>query len=405
MPLDPSATPSDSRADLLDRPLPRAVRVILILICAFLPTSYVVMQYTHQHDLTPILCFGEIFQTRELAEIRQMKPAVQSEGGFDGQFYAQIALDPTLRRPDLPNALDNPAFRAQRIFLPALAHVLGLGRPRAVIFTYALLNLVFWYALLAVLIRRLPAVDVRSFFALFAIMLSTGTLISVESALTDLPAATLGFIGLCLGEVSSAFLISLAILTKPTCGLFLLRYLSPFPRNGSEWGKKGGLVLLALILPFLWQFYLFHLWNANTWDDSQFDLPLRGWWHHLAMNWQTVKHNPYPRLSKILPWEWNLFEVLALLSMAVQAAFLLLRPRWRNPLWLVGIAFVLLFFCLGDKVYAAEVNYTRTVLPMTMAFNILLLEIRPAPLFFVLFAAGNLGLLEGIGEMFVLTWR
>src|SRR5476649_2445749 len=100
-----------------------------------------------------------------------MKPAVMAGDGYDGQFYAQIALDPTFRRPDLPGALDNPGFRGQRIFLPAIAHVLGLGRPKAVLFIYAALNLAFWYALLAALVRQLPAASTRSFLVLFAIML------------------------------------------------------------------------------------------------------------------------------------------------------------------------------------------------------------------------------------------
>jgi hypothetical protein len=102
-------------------------------------------------------------------------------------------------------------------------------------------------------------------------------------------------------------------------------------------------------------------------------------------------------------WEWNLFEFLAVVSMMAQAAFLLLRPRWRQPIWLVGVAFVFLFFCLSDKVYVSQVNYTRTVLPMTIAFNILLMEVRPIPLFLFLLIVGNIGLLEGIGEMVLIS--
>jgi hypothetical protein len=394
----------DERLGFLDRPLPLVVRVILILIYAFIPTAYVVMQYKHRHDLTQIISFGETFQARELPEIRQMQPAIKVGDGYDGQFYAQMALDPTFRRPDLPGALDNPGFRGQRIFLPAIAHVLGLGRPKAVVFMYAVLNLAFWYALFAVLIRQLPAVSARGFLVLFAIMLGTGTLISVESALTDLPAATLGFISLSLGETSAALLISLAILTKPTCGLFVVRYLLPFPRTVGEWGRKGMMVLLALILPFLWQLYLFRMLDSKAVDDSQFALPLEGWWRRVATGWRILEESPHPWHSgATLMWEWNLFEFLAVVSMMAQAAFLLLRPRWRQPIWLVGVAFVFLFFCLSDKVYVSQVNYTRTVLPMTIAFNILLMEVRPIPLFLFLLIVGNIGLLEGIGEMVLIS--
>ena len=70
----------------------------------------------------------------------------------------------------------------------------------------------------------------------------------------------------------------------------------------------------------------------------------------------------------------------------------------------MGVAFACLFFCLSDKVYASQVNYTRTVLPMTIAFNLLLLEVRPVPLFVLLFMAGNFGLFEGLGEMCLISW-
>jgi hypothetical protein len=394
-----------SRPGLLDRPLPVIVRSILILIYAFIPTAYVIMQYEHRHDFTRIISFGEMFQARALPEIRAMKPAVMTGAGFDGQFYAQIALDPTFRRPDLPLALDNPGFRGQRILLPTIAHILGLGRPVAVVSVYAVLNLAFWYALFVSLIRQLPASGMRSFLVLFAIMLTTGTLISVESALTDLPAATLGFISLSVGDTSAALLISLAILTKPTCGLFLVRYLYPFPPTVARWGRNVGMILLALFLPLLWQLYLFHVLDSKAVDDSQFALPFSGWWRHVAISWQTLVTSPPPwRQGATLMWEWYLFEVLALFSMAAQAAFLLLRPQWRNPVWIMGISFVLLFICLGDKVYDSQVNYTRTVLPMTIAFNLLLMDVRSTRLFLFLFVVGNIGLLEGVGETVIISW-
>ena len=227
-------------------------------------------------------------------------------------------------------------FAGREFFLPALAHVLGLGRPRTVVFAYALLNLAFWYSLLALLVWRLPAASARSFLILFAMMWSTGTLISMEYALTDLPAATLGLISLGLGEASGALLISLAILTKPTCGLFILRYATPLPRLAGEWVRRGGLVLLALTLPCLWQFYLWHILEAKVWNESEFGFPGAGWWHRLVLSWDALGQSPWPRAGAFTDWGWRLFKLAAPLSMATQAAFLLWRPRWREPLWLVG---------------------------------------------------------------------
>ena len=49
------------------------------------------------------------------------QPSALNAGGYDGQFYAQIACDPTLRDPALVPAVDTLAYRARRIGLPATA--------------------------------------------------------------------------------------------------------------------------------------------------------------------------------------------------------------------------------------------------------------------------------------------
>jgi len=385
---------------LFDRPLPVMVRVILLLICMLIPTAYVVGQYLMRHDLTQLILFGQMWQERALPEIRELKPAINSPAGFDGQFYAQIALDPTLRRPDLPRTMDDPSVRTQRIVLPALAHVLGFGSPAATLRAYALLNLAFWYLLFAALVYRLRAATIRSFLIIFAIMLTTGALISIQRSLTDLPAATFGFLSLGLGEMPAALLISISILTKPTSGLFLTRYLFPFPRTPVEWGKKLGAVLLALVPPTLWLLYTYHMLGAKLTDGDNLNFPFYEWSHRVAASWQTLADTPiYFQPFAITQWEWNLFEFLALMSMTFQGAFLLLRPRWHHPIWLMGIGFAILFFCLTHKTYVEQISYTRTVLPLTIAFNLLLLESKRGPLFFLYFIAGNIGLILTLHNM------
>ena len=50
--------------------------------------------------------------------------------GYDGQFYAQLAVDPLLQSPGIENALDAPAYRARRILLSWTAYVFGFRTPR-----------------------------------------------------------------------------------------------------------------------------------------------------------------------------------------------------------------------------------------------------------------------------------
>jgi len=397
-PLPP--TPTDTKAGWLDRPLPIFLRVLLILLCAQLPTAFVVREYQKRHDLTQLIYFGQNRMERSLPEIKALNPAANSPSGYDGQYYAQIALDPTLRRPDLANAVDLPVFRMERIALPMLAHVLGGGSPEAILRVYALLNLFFWYVLFAALLWWVRAASPRSFLAVFAIVLTTGALISIQRALTDLPAATFGFLSLYLTEIPAALMISLAILTKPTSGLFLMRYLLPLPKTLGECMRRSGAILLALILPGLWLFYLFHLFHDQRTSGDNLTVPFLDWSRQLAIAWKNLGSLPIDfQWMAITQWEWNLFEFLALTSMALQAAFLLLQPRWRHPIWIMGIGFAVLFFCLNHNCFAEQIAYSRTVLPLTIAFNLLLLEFKRGPIFVLYFVMGNVGLMLSVKDM------
>ncbi len=397
MPIPPSGPSGD--VEWLGRPLPIAVRIVFIVLCGVVPFLCFFKQFAQRPDLTQIIQFGEIYQPRELPEIRQLKPDIHSLGGFDGQFYAQMALDPTLRRPDMAAALDDPAVRSQRAFLPLMAYILGGARPAAILFAYALLNLAFWYLLLALLAWVIPITSTRGCLAAAAILFSTGTLLSLEDALTDLPVATLGCLGLFVGEAPAAIFISLAILTKPTGGLFLLRYLTSSSPSTSGWKKRAGLVALALFPPVLWHLYLAGLFPGKLTYISQLGVPLQTWASHLVQTWKMFWHDPEPGLNK-LPWHSVRFDFLALVSLTVQALFLMLRPRGRQAVWWVGLGFAGLFFCLDYRVAASAIDFTRTLLPLTFAFNLLLVDVRRDWAFLVLFLAGNAGLIQGVGETF-----
>lgn len=386
---------------LLDRPLPAWTRAALLLLCALIPTLYVARQYERRHDLSPIICYGQFFAPRQLPEIRAMHPALGSFLGFDGQFYVQIALDPTLRRPDLPDAVDSLSYRGQRILLPALAWLLGAGQPAAIVVVYALLNLVFFYVLLAVLARRLPATTLRGMLVLYAILLTTGSLVSVEYAMTDLPGATFAVISLGLAEIPGGLFLALALLTKPTYGLFLFGRILPLPSSWIGWRRRILLFLLALAPLILWEDYLMHFGTGQVVDQTQFTLPFVAWGQLAIRNWQMLLHAT-PGATWIMRAD-AFFQFFALISSTVQAGFLALRPRWRNPVWIVGVAFAVLMFCLPEKTIVDAEGYTRTVLPLAIVFNLLLLDVRAPRRFLALLIVGNFGLMEGLWEMLLLT--
>ena len=101
-------------------------------------------------------------------------------------------------------------------------------------------------------------------------------------------------------------------------------------------------------------------------------------------------------------------EVFVVVSLAAQVAFLAIRPNPRVVWWRVGAPFALLCTFLGPAVWEGTPSAaTRAVLPMTLAFNVLVPRTGAG---LILLAAGNLTLLstpalvrEGQSETVALT--
>ena len=382
--------------DLFRRRLPVWARCLVLLLIALVPSAYVAKQYVLRHDLTQMIFFGTTFQASEVPALKEMHPYLDPQSGYDGQFYAQMSLDPTLRNPHLNEAIDEPNYREQRIILPLMAYILGGGRPAAVIVTYALLNLLFWFVLLGALVYWMKAKSPRDFLAVAAIVLTSGALVSIERSLTDLPAATLGALGLMAGESHAVVFIAAAILTKPTSGLFLLRYGTvPWPRGLGGWGRRAGLVVLALIPPASWIFYLHRLHGSDSgtlvWP---FDLPVRGLVDRGIIFWNSLREAPFVlSLRSMSEFEWRLFQELTLVSLAVQAVYLLVRPRWNDVFWAAGAGFAVMYLCLSSGELVEELNFCRTVLALTVCFNLVLWKYGRGWWHAFFFVLGNFGLL------------
>jgi hypothetical protein len=396
--------PSFSIRAVLEWSIPLGLRIFLIFLCALLPTAYMVKQYTLRHDLSQLIVFGKKFVPTELPEVRKFHPVLDPQSGYDGQFYAQMAIDPTLQRPEYATAIDDPAFRSQRIVLPTIAFLLGAGQPAAILIIYALLNIVFWYILFVALLRWIRFRTVQDACCIGAITLTSGALVSIQRALTDLPAAVFGTLGLMGGEIGGAVLIAVAILTKPTSGLFLLRYLTLGPATPREWARRGAIIVAAVAPFILWLVYIHHIFarlgpEPLIWP---FDLPLRGVLTQGVVFSQSIASTPAsfdPYSMKV--GEWNLFQFLTLFSLTVQAVWLLVRPRWKDVFWMVGAGFALMFLCLSAGELVEEQNFNRTVLALTICFNITLWRHGRGWAFLVPFLLGNVGLILHLHLLFI----
>lgn len=92
-----------------------------------------------------------------------------------------------------------------------------------------------------------------------------------------------------------------------------------------------------------------------------------------------------------------LVELLAPASLALQALYLVLRPRPSDPAWGLGAGFVVLLLCLGPMVWAEQIAYCRVLLPLTFAFNLVLHAQLRGRAFWAWFVAGNIGMIGALG--------
>ncbi len=360
--------------------------VATAVFCFFVGRFYIPGQ-----GFTALICFGDAYEERRLPEItRDIVYVVPQSTGYDAQWYAQVAVRPDLRSPEVAASVDNLPYRARRILFPIAAHLLGGGVPDRVLGAYALQNVVSWFLLGLVLLHWLPPRDWGNTLRWLAILFSFGLAFSVRNALVDGPALLLLACGMLLLEKGrdwwAALLLGLAGLGKETtilAGAALVR--GPL-RTIADW-RRLLLCLGLVVLPLaLWLVYLTHLFGLGSGEIGarNFAPPFVEFWHKIAGSLGSLDQFPSSLIDE--------FENLCLvISLAVQVLFFALRPRWQQPWWRIGAVFSVLVAVLGEAVWEGyPAAIARVVLPLTLAFN---LTLPRGPRWWPVFVLGNLTLL------------
>jgi hypothetical protein len=352
--------------------------------------------------LTPFIPIGSEFNNRGIAAYRAapkyVDPNPPKRWGFDGQYYAELSLDPLLRDPQLNSALDNPTYRAHRILLPWLAWIGGLGRPSWVLNVYAALNPVFWFgylAILFVLFRRHGWPGVCGFAAM---LLTCGVVESTYRALTDFPAFVLLTLAAMIGGLGGAGTLALSALTREV-NLIGLAGLLELKRPWRDALKKNLLMGLLSAVPLLiWFAYVAWRLPVNgPMVGGNLDWPLRAivqrFWDAVA----AIHRDGFLWSSFFKSGEAH--ALLTVVATATQCLYVLTHPKWDNRLWKVGAIFALFFLCISSKVWGGTGYFTvtRHALPVTLAFN-LLLAMRPNRWWLLWFVLGNCFVPAGICE-------
>lgn len=354
--------------------------------------ALVLSKFSPQTGFTSLIRFGETWQERRHSAVQGLPLAtVPASNGYDGQFYAQVALDPLLRSPELAHVLDAPNYRARRILTPAIAALFGLGNPWWTLQVYALLNVSCWFALGWLLHRQLESRDKYAFARWAGCMFSLGVLDSVRQSLVDLPALLL--MTLAVGSCAKPHLTrsvvwqALANLAKETSLLGTLalhcdKSFRPFP-----W-RRVGLGLVVAILPLaLWSLYVQQRFaHAPSYIGAgNFSWPLFGLLTQAKYSLRELSFGNFDSRYS--------FSLVAIVGFFVQTWVLWRTPQLSSPWWRIGAAYSFLLLFLGSWVWSGYWAVCRAVLPMTIAFN-LLLPVNRA--FWPLWILGNITVLHAV---------
>ncbi len=316
-----------------------------------------------------------------------------SPSAYDGIAYGQIATDPSLRNPEFKHAIDNIAYRGRRILMSALSWAMGGGDPSAAIQVYAGFNVGLWFAFAWMLWRALGVRDAYGWAAWAGVMFAAGTLHAVRLALPDLLGLALLAASLWAMESGrstlAAGVLAAAVTARETCLLSLPGILNTSWREPRAWRTNAIRTAIVALPVFAWVAYIRWQWPDLRPDADAFGTFGVGlvykWLDALA----SLAAPAHPALM------WGTF--LALLSATVQIVYLLARPAWNEPYWRAALPVVVLVFFLGPAVWEGYPGaFTRVVLPLQLAFNVLCLRRRASVVLFVL---GNLSVVSGIESL------
>jgi hypothetical protein len=361
----------------------------LILILAFIVC--ISRFYDAREGFTSFIGFGSRFASRNVPAVQSLPRHVYRRSfGYDGQFYVQIATDPLLRDPATDQAMDDMPLRARRILFAWTAYVAGVGRPWWILQAYALQNVVCWIALSLLLLRWFEPGTTRMAALWTATLFSGGLLWSVRFALLDGPSLLLIAVAMTAMERGRSWVAS-AILSVASLGretnLLAASILAPAKWSWPAVARTAMQVILVIAPLVIWFDYLYSLFRDRIYTSgSTMSLPFSGFAWKGGRVWGAVAANGIAALLRP--------SVLTLLSLIVQAGYVLVRLEWKNPWWRLGIAYVSLLPFLGPPLWEGELpTAMRVMMPLALAFNVLLRDCRDPRRFWSLLTAGNLTVL------------
>ncbi len=384
------------------RSAPRWIAAYVLVVAAFL--AMVARYYHPAYGFTAFLELPARSHDAELPAVRSAPHYDHPDStGYDGQFYAQLAVEPLLRDAAIDQALDNPPYRAHRILFSWIAWVLGAGRPAWILQAASLENVLAWLVLAWVLALLIPPVSARHFALWTGCLLSHGTLMSVRYALPDaLSLLLIVFASLAVERgrpLLASAVIGLAGLARETSLLAattLIRFVGRSPRS---WWLVAGCSLLCVAPLALWLDYLRSIYlDAVLAGGDHVTQPLSGFL------WKATS------IARALPAEGltamtrdNVLAFVAFLAQSLWLLWFVATRRSVSPWVLAACPFLALTLITHQAVWAGTPGaYTRVAMPLMIGVNVLLAREVRAPWWLI--GLVNLSVVPGVALMLMFRW-
>jgi hypothetical protein len=315
--------------------------------------------------LTAFVQLDSSYDSKKISAFHTQPVYVYRDSGpYDGVAYSQIAYDPLLRSGESRTAVDNLAYRARRILVPALAWTLAGGDPQRIVQAYVLLNVGAWLVLAVLLWRLLSVDDFAGWLAWSGVLFSAGALISVRQSLTDLVAVTLLAGGMLARERGSrgwpvGWLAAAGLARETSLAALPGFWTRPWP----SWANaRRSLIAIAPLAAWIVYIHLRVGPASQGWGN--FAWPVAGF----LEKWRASLHDVALPRDSLLAWT----TLLATAGLTAQAAFLLIHPDTGEPWWRIGAVFAGIMMLLGTAVWEGFPGAAlRALLPMTLAFFVL----------------------------------
>ncbi|HEY5227661.1 MAG TPA: hypothetical protein VIJ19_03915 [Opitutaceae bacterium] len=367
-----------------------ALRWLVCGVVVALFTWNVSLFYLPGQGYTYFIEFGSKEHARYLPELLAVNHfEMRNSPGYDSQWYAQIAMHPRLTDPVIRHAVDSLPYRARRILFEWTAWLMGGGNPTRVMNLYALQNVFCWYLLALLLLRWFPPDSWQNSFRWVATVLSFGLIFSVRSALLDGPCLLIVAVGMALIESGRTWWGALAMgvsgLGKETSIIGGMALSPPDigkPRTWAPWAGKAVLVVAPIVL---WLLYInVRIGKAGDVGARNFAPPFTGLVDKIQdIVSGMIAGGAHDAMIRRL-------DLMVVVGLLAQFFFFAARIRWRDPWWRVGATYAVLMVVLGGAVWEYYPSAAaRVLLPMTLAFNVL---VPRKGSWLVLLIAGNLGM-------------